>query len=510
VVKEEKKYDWKESEGEFRVSEEETIPLKLNPAWAASFKQYYAQLYEEVRRKALGQSFDVKLVALAEALKIRVISKGPPLKYFLLKPVQKFLSRLLGRFKCFRLTRETVTSDYLTEFFKNFEGEFSSLDYSSATDLLNPSCSEQAARSLCEALECPPDIEEAFISALTGHTIEGVRQRWGQLMGSIISFVILCVVNGSVIRFSYELTVGRRVSLKNLPATINGDDGLVRAPHEFIAIWKDVAAVAGLIPSIGKVYVHQTYANINSTSFEWTGSAFRKIHYVNMGLVVGYQRSSSTSSPGEAFDLIDERHASIGSRHRALIESCPFDRRIDVHRAFLKFNKDLLSHLTGIPWYVPEEYGGLGLHPIVDSSTLGGDVDDVVYLYGPTPWELEAVDWLSNHPGSRMTRRLPTSAPIQVRNVWTSLLPFRNRQFNSRKSLSLPDKYDMTEQDIGLLDVSAYYVVPSLVARAVVRPGLPILRRNQRAWKRLRARFDRPLGLVVPPVTPSVISPFDA
>jgi len=338
--------------------------------------------------------------------------------------------------------------------------------------------------SLSECLEIPADIALMFRLALTGHTIEGDPQEWGQLMGSIVSFIVLCIVNMSVVRFSYELTVGRTVSLSRVPALVNGDDGLVRAPRSFLPIWKDVAAVAGLIPSLGKVYTHSTYLNINSTSYEWDPSSryFRLIPYVNMGLVYGYQRSTIKKDLTQLVDDVDERVGTIGARHRTLIESSPSHLRVAVHKAYLKHNKDLLKLFGGIPWYVSEDYGGVGLAPILDPN-WDGDIDTPRYIFGPKPWELAAVEELQLHPSRYPVRHMPHDAPIQVRSSWTKLLPFRN--------IAGKSSYDMSEADIGLLDVSAYYIVPSLVGRALKGKRAPVLCANQRSWQRLRRRFDQ-------------------
>jgi len=483
-------------EEESRVCESEFVPLVISKRWRAGFQTWYDTVYERVRAEEKEQKFDVKLVALAEALKIRVISKGPAYKYFLLKPVQKFLSRLLGRFEMFRLTRQTVTAEFLTEKFSECEGLFHSLDYKSATDLLNPSLSLEAVDSLAQELDMPPDIHEAFRMALTGHTIDGVIQQWGQLMGSVVSFVILCIVNAAVIRFSFELSSGRRVSLRECPAVVNGDDGLVRAPLSFLSIWEDVAAVAGLQPSAGKVYTHPTYANINSTSFEFRNGGFHLLPYVNMGLVFGMQRASPVSSLAEvALDTLDPRATSIGSRHHALINSCPAHLQEAVHRVFLQKNRPVLDLLQEIPWYVPESCGGVGLKVIekveftpnpMDPSTPDLSLMKVTQLYGPTDVELRAMTWLLDHPSSRFVRRLPTEAPIQVRSVWTKLLPYKNSPHNPRATA-----YEMSEDDIGLMDVSTYYTVPSLVASQIANPSLTILKSNRSAWRKLRARFSR-------------------
>jgi len=441
----------------------------------------------------------VKLVALAESLKIRVISKGPALKYFLLKPVQKYLSKLLGRFPAFRLTRETVSASFLNDFFSKRmstdDEEWHSLDYQSATDLLNPELSLAVVDSLVECLEIPEDIARDFRLALTGHTIEGEPQVWGQLMGSIVSFIVLCLVNMSTVRFAYELTTKTRVSLTRVPVLVNGDDGLVRAPRAFLPIWKDVAEVAGLIPSLGKVYTHPTYVNINSTSYEWCPETrlFRLIPYVNMGLVYGYQRSTILKDSSQLADDVDERVGTIGARHRALMASCPYHLRVAVHKAYLEHNRALLELFGSIPWYVDEEWGGVGLAPVTDPA-WDGDLDSPQYLFGPMPWEVAAVNDMRDYPHRFSPRHMPHDAPIQVRSTWTNLLPFR--------SLVGGQQYDMSEDDIGLLDVSTYYAAPSLVGRAMKSYRLPVLRANQRVWRSLKRRFDRPSVEIVPLVPP--------
>jgi hypothetical protein len=497
---------------ESRDNVPDEIPLKLSSVWASQFKAYYRDFYEDVRRRARGLPWTTKLVALAEALKIRVISKGPPLKYFLLKPLQKYLSKLLGRFKSFRLTRQTVNADFLTRFFNDrtsppseVPDKWHSLDYEGATDNIDPRASEACVQALSECLCIPADIAEDFSRALTGHTIHhgtdkksGVPkirpQKWGQFMGSPMSFVVLCIINLSVIRRAYEFTVHRRVSLHRLPALVNGDDGLVRAPPAFQNIWKEVALVAGLIPSLGKVYVHSTYANINSTSYSWNfdESCFDFLPYVNMGLLMGYQRSTDKSSIADAFDKVDSRHASIGARHRILIESCPPALKLQVHMGFLRENFPLLKSFSNIPWYIPEQFGGLGLSPIISPDS---DVDDLVYStgiinsreyhFGPRPWELRAVEFLQLHPNTYRLSTLPTDVPIQVRSLWTRLIPYRN----TRRAKT---SYSMTSEDIGLMDVSTYYLVPSLVANSFQKDALMILHRNQRVWKSLQRRFDNP------------------
>jgi len=484
---------------ELRVLESLDEELVVRPEWGDSFKSYYASIYERVRESEKDQKFDVKLVALAESLKIRVISKGPGFKYFLLKPLQKFLSKMLGKMRCFRLTRETVSEAYLDEMFSKVDGLFHSLDYEGATDNANPLCSKAACESLSELLELAEDIAQAFLLSLVGHTIDGAEQVWGQLMGSVTSFVILCILNAAIIRFSFELSEKRSVSLEECPMSVNGDDGLVRASAAFLPIWEDVAAVAGLKPSIGKVYTHPSYANINSTSYEFLDGHFHLIPYVNMGLLYGFQRSSVGLSPTMAADSWDERSGSLGARVRALNDFCPPRLREHVHRAFIARHSSLLTGiLSGTEWYVPEEFGGLGFptiyrHPS-DVPDWSGDVDDLPLVFGMRPWQVAAVSWLANHPNANFTRRIPKEAPVRARAAWSSSIPYRSSRTRS---------FRVGEKSERLLDVSAYYVAPTLVRAELSADPLRQLKANIRAWGRLRRRFDRDPATVHHCGTPS-------
>jgi hypothetical protein len=472
--------------------------LRLNPHWRETFLRHYADIYERVREDQRGKSdFRVKLVALAESLKIRVISKGPAKKYWLLKPYQKYLSRLIGRNRCFRPTRETVTEGLLNSVlvdcckkdFVDFDAwDFHSLDYKGATDNLNPVLSNACVDELNTCLSAPEDIASDFRSSLTGHTVDGKPQAWGQLMGSVMSFVVLCIINAAVVRSSFERVTKLRRRLNQTPMVINGDDGLVRAPRDFLPIWESIARVAGLVPSLGKVYTHPTYANINSTSFTLVDGRLTLAPYVNMGLVFGYCRSTVETSVKDLVEC-DPRLGSIGSRHRQLISSCPRHLTASVHSQYIRHNRALLEK-ANLPWYEPEDCGGVGLSPILTYTpplALGpsgpeDDLDNYKTVYGST-WQSIASQFLRDHPGLYPIAHFPTDSPIQVRSVWERLVSFRNRRSSNC--------FDLSADDIGLLDVSTFYVVPSLVSVALKKDFLSVLRRNQSVWRRLARKFQR-------------------
>jgi len=468
-----------ELEGE-EMEEEGYVHRSLDPRFKALLKKHYTGIYERARGLASSEVADVKLVALPESLKIRVISKGPPLTYFVLKPVQKFLHRILRRHPMFRLIGEPVTGSLLNEKFGAVAGYFHSLDYSSATDFLNPEVSEAVVNAICASVGMPEDIRLLFLKALTGHTVEGLPQVWGQLMGSVVSFIILCVANGAVIRKSLEVLYCRRLTLAQCDALVNGDDGAVRAPFAFLDIWKQLAALCGLEPSQGKVYSHKTYLNINSTSYLMRGGVLRLIPYVNMGLMTGQKRAGGKVSVQDVQD--PEGPETLGARHCELLASCPEDMKVACHEMFLNRHWDLLSRCK-VPWYVSENEGGVGLDSVKVWSFSSDDIDDASWsyvtsragaIYGPSDLDEKCLELLNSDSISIPVRKLPSLQPIQVRSIWSS----RVKEF-TRADQSL----ELTEDDVGTLDTSTFYFAPSLVTDQIGRNPTKVLFSNQRAWR---------------------------
>jgi hypothetical protein len=466
--------------------------LELSPEWKLMVKNRYRELYRNALELAMEEKPDVKLVALAESLKVRVISKGPALTYFVLKPVQKFLHNILRRFNTFEYTGKPVSAESLTQILfprPLTEAQaadpmlgrlFHSLDYESATDLFDPAVSRRIVDRICDCVfrKLPQPLSsvlrELFHTALTGHMVEGLPQVWGQLMGSIVSFIVLCVANAAVVRASYEVSESVTVPLQHFPATCNGDDGLVVASPIFSEIWKSIAASAGLKPSVGKTYSHPVYANINSTSYEWddVSQSLRHIPYVNMGLVYGLKRSGGKADVVDSDGGECEFVASIGAIHRQLISSCPVGLEPAVHSLFMRENRDRLSKVF-VPWYVSETYGGVGLATVRRSRS--DDVDDVEVIAGPSPSDLAVVSMLSNQNfKGRRPKKLPSAQPILCRTLWTSLVP----------------NCKLLPGDESFMDTATFYLLPRSVMSQ--KPfSNDRLRRNESAWTFLRRLSHR-------------------
>jgi hypothetical protein len=393
----------------------------------------------------------------------------------------------------FELIGKPVSTEYLERVFSDAEGQFHSLDYKSATDLLDPEVSSWCVDEICDAVGMPSDLRILFHKALTGHKVEGQDQLWGQLMGSVVSFIVLCLVNASVCWFAYEQTLNKRVNFSDLPLAVNGDDGLVRAPPTFLKTWKEISSCIGLIPSVGKTYSHNSYLNINSTSFVFEQGKFKLIPYVNMGLVYGMGRSASSGLS----DIVNQTisSATIGARHRALLSSCPESMRMRVHEAFLKSNMKILKG-TSLPWYIPETLGGVGLEPLIQ-ETIPWDVDEQItriYLRtseghkcGPSRRDVMIANSIRDRVHkSCHCRSVPTLQPIQARTIW-------QQAFYVKMDRS---KIEVKDSESGFLDLATYYLTPTQVMKeTTMEESMAVLRHNERAWTFLSSAMgDLPEG----------------
>jgi len=330
------------------------------------FLERYKQFYSMQFLKARDEEALVEAIGLKEALKIRVISKGPPRLYFVLKPIQKFMWRRLQRFWQFELTGRTITEDLINRRFGRPDKgcRFSSGDYSAATDELHSWVSEVLCAELIRVWEEQSgedltDLHWLMLKALTGHGYisehgEIRAQARGQLMGSIISFVFLCLANITLIRESYEIAHDRTIALRDLPSWVNGDDcfTLYKSPS-YPKIWEGLGMVMGLTKSVGKSYDSKEFGTVNSRFFklDYLSGQWKIVPFVNMGQACGLKRSVV----GESGDLVHPLE--LQEKYRELKSNCG---DIDIDRYFLYKNGDSLREAK-LPYGIPQHFCGLGI-----------------------------------------------------------------------------------------------------------------------------------------------------
>jgi len=341
-------------------------------------KEQWANLYWDIYNKALTEEPFVSPVGLSEPLKVRVISKGPPLLYTALKPLQKFLWKTLKRHQVFSLIGRYVLPDDIQWCLGDLEdGEVAvSGDYQASTDNLHSWVSETLLDQLLICLGenatdedlvlSPKDFFQSLrtlcLKALTKHTFShnGLKpQKEGQLMGSIISFPFLCLANAALCRRSMEVSDRKVYNLygsRCVPLLVNGDDCLFKGRDGRIRqIWEAMASHAGLSSSVGKTYFSRDFCTINSTIFEWSVTQWVERKYINLGLLHGQKRSVVSGSSS-----MNQPEAQLGVLARELKRSCPPRLWPSVKNRFISLNSIALKTYQ-VPWFVPEWLGGLGL-----------------------------------------------------------------------------------------------------------------------------------------------------
>jgi hypothetical protein len=357
-----------------------------------------------------------KIATILEPLKVRTVSKGEELPYFFGKELQKVLHTALRREKCFELIGKPFEASQLIElrhasrkFIKDPDQElrWQSVDYSAATDRLSARISRLIlARLLTRALKHESEDYEDYAEqvrlltrVLAPHWIEypkvvvdskepqrlprsrhcrtikmtfqldSVLQQNGQLMGSILSFPILCLANLAV-----YLNVRRRtypdVPLRRLinAVRINGDDMLYIGRDTDFELHKQCGDEVGLEMSPGKAYFHHSYANVNSASVEYDltrpNSVPRFVGFLNVGLMLGKHKVMKKESVNQSeWDDPLTGAPTCSSLVTVLAGARPVTR-CRVAAKFISLNRKVIAQeCRGRNLFLPASAGGMGIDP---------------------------------------------------------------------------------------------------------------------------------------------------
>jgi len=227
----------------------------------------------------------VKAVALAEPLKVRIITAGEcDLK--VLQPLQKVMWQGLSHFPQFSLTHgiknlelEDIEERDEPAIFTKMESEINRIyrysddrtwlsgDYTAATDNLPMWVTEALMEGILDHIDHEPTKEWARYE-VGPHSIEYPKnslvpdgiQNSGQLMGSLLSFPLLCLANAFIAEYS---------GMKEDDYLVNGDDLVAYTSHDAINNWKTNAPRIGLSLSLGKNFVSESFCTVNSQLFTY-------------------------------------------------------------------------------------------------------------------------------------------------------------------------------------------------------------------------------------------------
>jgi hypothetical protein len=243
---------------------------------------------DELIDRAIEEPTAVKVSAILEPLKVRLITKGNTLRYWLSRDYQKQLWEYLQTFPQFVLTGRPLMASDLHSLIEREEKlglnftDWVSGDYAAATDSLDLRHTKAAFEASLRMglFTLPPKYQEVLRSVLYEQDIhypeklskshEGLgpaKQRTGQLMGSTLSFPILCAVNMCAYWAALEEHTGLDIDPEDLPVLVNGDDILFRCDQRLYGIWLRKVKEVGFELSLGKNYVHKEYLTVNSQLF---------------------------------------------------------------------------------------------------------------------------------------------------------------------------------------------------------------------------------------------------
>ena len=398
-----------------------------------------------------------------EAMKVRPITAGNSEMSYLGRYLQKRIHARVGKHPVFEFTHKPAS-------FASIRGDIGTLkddqflvsaDYEAATDNLHgfaskvawTACAKWCADSrdeyqilnqfgsdmLCGQVlnyrksivkifnshEFPlygPWSQEAYSKLSVFGIKESTIQQRGQLMGCILSFFLLCMINAAAVRSAYEKVYKRKFSLKSLPLKINGDDALFRCNSDVIKEWSVIANQLGLKPSLGQNFVSKEFAMINSEMYEYTlqdGQRVAKSYlpYMNLGLLMGVGRVQEDTRVTAKFINGTDKYGPIGARSRDLIKGWSVNRSRRLINLFVDFNRSTLLQ-TSRGWGVPEGLGGLGI-PYIDNHS---DLSCVVAAYLDRLDIKSYSEWITKITSSDLKPPTFVQKAISLQNDIKSLL----------------------------------------------------------------------------------------
>jgi len=278
-------------------------------------------------RGKLCPSYRGQMLVVQSAGKPRPLSKFP-IESLYLKPCHKSIYDRLSRFTW--LLRGSPGEERLQRAgFKPWRGRLVSGDYKSATDYLPIEVMERALSAMFDnATFIPKNVQELAMRACRPILFSedcSFEIRRGQMMGSLLSFPMLCLQN--YLAFKWSL---REVDIKRfVPVLINGDDILYQSPFDgFDQVWRSVVGRVGLVVEESKTSVSGLYGSINSTLLEWECGRLVPVWTPRFGM---FRRPDDFSSLGKTFE--------------SFLFNCPSEHRYTAGREFFKWHLGTLRSL---------------------------------------------------------------------------------------------------------------------------------------------------------------------
>lgn len=299
----------------------------------------------------------VRTAVVQDPLKARIITT-PEAETYCLKPCQIAMFKALQKWRCFEpCFGPDYNLDYLTRIFHTDPEKYSFLsgDYTAATDNLNYHCSQVCMEELAKRFDLIEPLmakwiryegQKHLVQYPKTSGIPDVVQENGQLMGSLLSFPILTILN------AFTICKASGKPLDEMPGLIHGDDVAACMTESQIESWKSIAKLIGLDLSVGKNYVSKEFISIDSQVFVYENKSLNK------------QKSGK-------FKLIRRSKDDSFTARKALENGFTKDQ-------VRRYCGEQLSQTTR-SLDIPEEFGGLGISEEKPDRPLTSH-EKIVYL----------------------------------------------------------------------------------------------------------------------------------
>jgi len=312
---------------------------------------------------------EVSVQAVPEPLKVRIVTKGCCYTYWYSKFFQKAMWDHLGKFDCFALTSEPVSTDIISHMLSKAPKHLNHLvsaDFSAATDNLSIILTKIVFESFLKRSDlsefCKDRLRDVLYEQNLNYPVKSgldpTVQQSGQLMGSPLSFPVLCIVNLIMFWIAYDWSVTNRsdrirpARVRDLPALVNGDDLLFPADIHLYDTWKALIPVAGFQLSVGKNYFMRDYCTINSVLYHRKIAKLERVEYFHSGAIQGQGRKGENTI-----------FYNLKENYKLTMEGSV--NKLRSHFRFIFYNKRKFPKNMRENLFIPESHGGLGF-PVYD------------------------------------------------------------------------------------------------------------------------------------------------
>lgn len=366
--------------GEIDVGHSHEVLLLMCYCPTLGVESIYGDICHLTGRFLFSEKASARIAPILEACKVRWVSIGESEPYYRAKAWNRAVYKQMPHHPTFELTGRPLTEEDVNKMVHKY---LLSGDYKGATDTLDPVWSEYVLKRITQRIyaRCTGDNSHGdwwtryhgLKAMLVGHRMyykaEGGEeysfdQKTGQLMGSFLSFPVLCILNAAINRV--YLDPGLKQPIADLPLLVNGDDVMMSSDCDF-SDWAAHVALVSLKPSVGKNYVHTHCCCLNSEFYLRSSQQepFSRVHPIRINLIYGKTKRESDDENtlfgrSKIGQQSQEFSGSLGSKARLLVKHHAPEVAKVLLSSFIDQNIELLKS-TQRSWWTPEELGGLGL-----------------------------------------------------------------------------------------------------------------------------------------------------